>query len=266
MTIAAGFSVVHRDDNLLVIDKPAGASLLADRAGEPCLWDALKEWCATEKLPKPLLVHRLDKGTSGVLVVALRREAQSSLTRQFNEGTVRKSYLAVTCGVPTPRAVVDLPLREGRKSRYRVAGLREDIALDRSRTPPVWYLSLQSTAEREKGHASVTSYRVVAEANGRALVVVRPATGRTHQIRVHLAWLGWPIAGDSIYGKPDSPEQQAPRMMLHCRGMTVRDDWSGGKPRLLAFRRAPDAGFGVRESGCGMLETAGPDAESPSVP
>lgn len=249
MTDSPAIAVVHRDGHLLVLDKPAGASLLADRAGEPCLWDALRDWCAAENLPKPLMVHRLDKGTSGVLLVALRREAQSSLTRQFNDGTVRKSYLAATCGVPAPRAVVDLPLREGRKSRYRVAGLREDIALDRSRTPPVWYLSLQSTAEREKGHASVTSYRVVAERDGRALAVVRPATGRTHQIRVHLAWLGWPIAGDSLYGKPDSPEQQAPRLMLHCRAMTIRDDWSGPTPRLRVFRSTPGAEFGLGDAG-----------------
>lgn len=237
MTAEPAISVLHRDDHLLVLDKPAGASLLADRAGEPCLWDALRTWCAGNGLPRPLLVHRLDKGTSGVLVVALAQKAQSSLARQLNAGTVGKCYVAATCGAPEPRrAVVDLPLREGRKSRYRVAGLREDIGLDRSRTPAVWHLARQDSAERERGHESVTSYRVFREREGRALVVLRPATGRTHQLRVHLAWLGWPIAGDSLYGRPDAPEQQAARLMLHCRRMAIRDDWSAEKPFARAFR------------------------------
>ena len=118
--------VLHRSDDLLVLNKPANISLLADRSGEPCYWDALKQALGDRS---PYLVHRLDKGTSGVLLVALTRSAQRELTRAFQRRAVRKFYVAWVVGALalTSTHTIDLPLKRGRKSRFRVAGPREQI-------------------------------------------------------------------------------------------------------------------------------------------
>ena len=112
------------NDDLWVYDKPAGVPLLADRTAEPDLWSTLKG-----RAQKPYLVHRLDKGTSGILLVARNQPAQSALTRAFNKRSVKKFYLAWVVGAFPGGATltIDLPLRRGRKSRYRVAGERAMI-------------------------------------------------------------------------------------------------------------------------------------------
>lgn len=202
--------IIHRDRRLAVIDKPADVALLADRSGAPCLWDALPEALGA----RPLLVHRLDKGTSGVLLVALEREAQSQLTRAFAQRLVRKYYLAWVQGrlAATTSLCVNLPLRKGRKSRYRVAGPREQIRFDGGG----WRL-----AGGGDGLDSLTRLRALAVAPERTLVMAAPVTGRTHQLRVHLSWIGHPIMGDTLYGRPGAPQQQAPRLQLHCRRLVV---------------------------------------------
>lgn len=203
--------IVYRDERLAVLDKPADVSLLADRSGAGCLWDLLPESLGT----KPYLVHRLDKGTSGVLLVALDQATQRRLTRAFQARAVRKYYLAWVTGAPPGgrTRTVDLPLRKGRKSRYRVAGPRESIR----RTASGWTLG----APDGDGHGSVTRLRVLRRSAGRTLVLAAPVTGRTHQIRVHLAWIGHPLLGDHLYGRPDDPAQQAPRLQLHCHRLVV---------------------------------------------
>lgn len=229
-------AILHESPDLLVLDKPAGVSLLADRAGAPCHWDELTAWCAATARPRPLLVHRLDKGTSGVLLVALSARAQRSLTRQFTARTVAKSYAAVTVGIPEPpSAMIDLPLCPGRKSRYRIAAPRDAITLDRSARPPRWILKPGTEDTAAPSFPSQSRLRVLRGAAGRALVLLHPRTGRTHQIRVHLAWLGWPLVGETLYGRPADPAQQAPRLALHCLRLAVTDDWSGS-PRRLLFR------------------------------
>jgi 23S rRNA-/tRNA-specific pseudouridylate synthase len=215
--------VLDRSAHLAVLAKPAGVALLADRAGAPCLWDALPDLLGG----KPYLVHRLDKGTSGVLLVALDQPTQSALTRAFNRREVRKFYLAWVVGslAGAPPGVagekpyegrtrtVDLPLRPGRKSRYRVAGQRADIREDARG----WTLS----RTEPEGHASLTRLRVLADGPRRSLVLLEPRTGRTHQLRVHLSWIGHPILGDHLYGKPGAPEQAAERLQLHCHRLVV---------------------------------------------
>ena len=194
--------VLFEDGSLLVINKPSGVSVLDDRTGAPCLLPALKA-----AYSRPRLVHRLDKGTSGVMLVALDRQAQRDLTRAFGARAVRKHYVAIVCGhLPAGRTlVIDLPLRQGRKSRYRVAGLREEIRPTREG----W------TIDAEGGHASTTRVRAIARGEKRSLVAVQPITGRSHQIRVHLSWIGHAIAGDHLYGSPTSKEQAHPRLALH---------------------------------------------------
>ena len=140
--------VLFENGGLLVLNKPSGVSVLDDRTGAPCLLPELKA-----AYSRPRLVHRLDKGTSGILLVALNRHVQRDLSRAFNARAVRKHYVAVLCGhLPSGRTLtIDLPLRPGRKSRYRVAGLREEIRPTREG----W------TIDAEGGHASVTRVRAI---------------------------------------------------------------------------------------------------------
>ena len=230
--MSSDLPILFEDAHLLAIDKPVEVSFLRDRAGAPCVWDMLVARQKAIGGPRPLQVHRLDKGTSGVLLVALSREAQSSLTRQFADREVRKAYVAVTLGVPDPgRAVVDLPLREGRKKRYRVAGQREHIAVSRDARPARVALAKRDDLPGKPAFESATSYRVLRESNGRALVLLRPYTGRTHQLRVHLAWTGTPIVGDHLYGSPRDPAQQAARLLLHHRAISFVAEWERGRPR-----------------------------------
>ena len=219
---------IFEDGDLLVLDKPSGVSVLADRTGAPCLWDALKE-----RYPHPRLVHRIDKGTSGVLLVALTLRCQRAVTRAFGSRSVRKHYLAVVAGhVPAGATLtIALPLKRGRKSRYRVAGLREEIRP----SPRGWRLS-DGTSHDAGGRDAVTRIRVLAKSARRSLLAVQPCTGRAHQIRVHLAWIGHAIAGDHLYGAPSSTEQAAPRLALHAHRVFV--------PGYGLFTAQPEEGFG----------------------
>ena len=196
--------VIYLDEDLAVVNKPSGISLLADRSGAPCLWDSLRA-----ELGKPFLVHRLDKGTSGVLAVARNQATQSRLTRAFREHAVRKLYAARVTGRlhVEGTGVIDLPLRRGRKSRYRVAGLRAGI----TRTTDRWFHT-----RPQEGSSSFTRFRVLRHDTRTTSLLLRPVTGRTHQLRVHLSWIGHPVVGDTLYGKPNSPEQRAGRLMLHA--------------------------------------------------
>ena len=215
-----------------MLNKPADLSLLADRSGAPCLWDQLPELLGR----KPFLVHRLDKPTSGVLVVALNAATQRRLTRAFQARQVRKFYLARVVGDPGARGTIDLPLRKGRKSRYRVAGQRASIVHQGHR----WWLSPEATDD--EGHPSSTRFRRLAIRDGSALLLLSPLTGRTHQLRVHLSWIGHPILGDHLYGKPNDPAQQAKRMYLHSHRIIFP-----GEGRFLPgngrFTAAPEAAF-----------------------
>ena len=205
-------AVLHQDAELLVLDKPSGVSVLADRSGVPCLLDVIRD-----EHPAARLVHRIDKGTSGVLVLATSRAAQQRISQAFARREVGKHYVAkVTGHVPWGTTLtIELPLKPGRKSRYRVAGLREEIQASRGG----W-----SIADTGEGAASVTRVRVLAHSRdgpARSLLAVQPLTGRTHQIRVHLAWVGHAVVGDGLYGAPGSAEQSAARLMLHAHRLVL---------------------------------------------
>ena len=203
------FELIARTEDVAVFNKPSDVSLLADRSGAACLWDGLEEFLGC----KPYLVHRLDKPTSGVLVIALNVGTQRQLTRAFQGRRVRKFYLAWVLGDPGASGVIDLPLKKGRKSRYRVAGPRNSIRRFRGR----WELD----PPEEEGHASLTRFRSLRHESNRSLLLLAPRTGRTHQLRVHLSWIGHPILGDRLYGKPGDPAQQADRLYLHAHRIVL---------------------------------------------
>lgn len=202
------FDVLFANAECLVIDKPSGVSVLRDRSGQENLFQQLQK-----EYPGTKLVHRLDKGTSGVLLLAKKDDFLRSATKRFEEREVVKFYVAVVSGnFPKGRSyIIDLPLRRGRKSRYRIAGNRADIM----NSPRGW------TIDSQEGLPSITRVRVLQHGTRRSLLLLKPTTGRTHQLRVHLAWIGYPIVGDSLYGNPKSTEQSFSRLMLHSHRLSL---------------------------------------------
>ena len=191
--------VLFENEDVWVYNKPSGAPVLKDRTGTPDLWSMLKQG------PKPYLVHRLDKGTSGAWAVAKNQTAQARLTRAFERRQTTKFYVAIVDGSPPENTHhIDLPLTKGRKSRFRIAGERAKIKLAQQ--------TYRVTQDRE-GLAARTSFRKIANNRQQAILILKPHTGRTHQIRVHLAWLGFPIKGDSLYHPQPGPED---RLYLHA--------------------------------------------------
>lgn len=178
-------TVIHQDDDIIVIDKPAGLTV-HPAPGHPSgtLVNALLALCPELKgiagTLRPGIVHRLDKDTSGLLVVAKNDRAQRSLSQQLKEREVRKTYLALVQGVPRPgEGVIEAPIGRHPKHRKKMAVVAG-------------------------GREAETRYRVrdeVPSDSGYALLEVEPITGRTHQIRVHLAAIGHPVVGDATYGK-----------------------------------------------------------------
>ena len=181
-------------DEYLVLDKPAGISVTGERH-ETDLVRIAK--AAGEHL---IPVHRIDKVTSGVVLLAKTQAAHGPLTRQFTVRTVRKSYLAITRSVGLPPAgTVDLPLSVGRKNRVRVAAPREDIVHDEATA----HWSVPPASVRPRSFPSLTSFTRLWQGDGHTALAVFPTTGRRHQIRVHLAWIGHPIAGDPLFPAPE---------------------------------------------------------------
>lgn len=193
--------LLHADAHLVAVDKPAGVpaqpTLTSDRGTLPELVGAL--------LGAPVtLVHRLDRETSGVTVFARTREAAAALAEAFRAGTPEKTYLALTARPPSPP--------EGR--------LEAPLGKDPAR-PGLRRVSAG-------GEPATTRYRTLASGPGGALVEARPETGRTHQIRVHLAHLGAPLLGDARYGGPRRVgEVEIPRVMLHARRLELAHPVTG---------------------------------------
>jgi 23S rRNA pseudouridine1911/1915/1917 synthase len=190
--------IVHEDGHLLVLSKPAGLSVHPG-AGRPggtlvnALLRHVRDLSGVGGVLRPGIVHRLDRGTSGLLVVAKDDATHRALAEQFAGRTVEKEYLALVLGVPARReGTIDAPVGRDPVHRKRMS----------ARSP--------------RGREARSSYAVQEAFDGASLLRVRIHTGRTHQIRVHLASLGHPVAGDATYGgtRPPPCRQAASRAAL----------------------------------------------------
>jgi tRNA pseudouridine32 synthase / 23S rRNA pseudouridine746 synthase len=188
--------LLYRDGLMLVIDKPAGFAVHKGPKGGESLedhFDALRFG-----LPRaPALAHRLDRDTSGCLVLGRHRKALATLGRLFKSGQVGKTYWAIVEGGPAEdEGRIDLPL--GRLDDTRGWWMKHD----------------------PQGQPSSTTWKVMGRGDGGlAWLALEPLTGRTHQLRVHCAAMGWPILGDTIYG--NAPRVGGPPLQLHARDVAV---------------------------------------------
>ena len=187
--------ILYEDDDVIVVNKPSG--LLTHAKGglsdEPTVAEIIrpKTSFATDT-DRPGIVHRLDRDTSGLLIIAKNPESAAHLQRQFAERTAKKTYIAITDGKPKLNAAkIDLPIG------------RNPSAPSTFRIDP-------------NGKPAQTTYHVLAENDAQSLVELKPTTGRTHQLRVHLAHLNTPILGDRVYGKSSDC-----RMMLHAQKLEI---------------------------------------------
>jgi tRNA pseudouridine32 synthase / 23S rRNA pseudouridine746 synthase len=186
--------VLHRDHEILVVNKPPG--LLSVPGKGEHLSDCLMSRILAV-FPEALLVHRLDRDTSGVMIFALTPHAQRHLGLQFEKRQVRKTYLARVWGeMAETTGTVDLPL-----------------AVD-------WPNRPRQKVDHAVGRAAVTDWRVVRIEDGTTRVRLYPQTGRSHQLRVHMAEIGHPILGDPFYA--EGPARAFPRLMLHSESLRLR--------------------------------------------
>ena len=194
---AIALDIVHEDAAIIVVDKPAGL-VVHPGAGNPqgTLQNALLAHDGQlASLPRAGIVHRLDKDTSGLLVVARTLEAHTELVRMLGAREVHREYEAVCCGVMTGGGRIEAPIGRHRADRLRMA-------------------------VRGDGRGSVTHYRVLARFRAHTHVRVTLETGRTHQIRVHLAHIGYPIVGDATYGRRLAiPRGATARLEAALRGL-----------------------------------------------
>lgn len=214
--------IIYEDGEALVIDKPAGLAVHPGPATPRSLEDHLPELRLGFRRA-PTIVHRLDRDTSGCLLLARNPKAHKRFAAAFEAGQVTKTYLAVLDGMPDlTEGEIDLPLT---KVSSREAGWR--------------------MVPDPKGQRALTAWAVVGRARGRALVRFTPQTGRTHQLRVHAAsGIGVPILGDPIYGRTDAATAGF-RMLLHAASLRLE---RAGKPPIDAAAPLPtsfnNAGFG----------------------
>ena len=207
-------SIIHMDNNILAINKPAG---LAVQGGSRIVnnLDSMLDFLTFDADERPRLVHRLDKDTSGVLILARQRKSAVFLSESFRSHKARKVYWAIVLGVPRPTiGLVELPLVKKR-------GLGGDkVVVD------------------GEGKRAITRYRVIDNAARKAAwLSLEPLTGRTHQLRVHCNELGTPILGDRKYGHSSEcfnniPENKR-RLQLHAKGIRIPNP-SGGILEILA--------------------------------
>ena len=196
---------IHQDKDMVVLDKPSGLLSIPGKIHS----DSLLSRVLGEH-EHAYAVHRLDMDTSGVMVIALRRKAEAELQRQFRLREVRKCYVALVWGhLSKDEGVIDAPL-------LRVPG-----------QPP------RSVIDTREGRPAQTEYKVLCREGECTRVELRPLTGRSHQLRVHLLALGHPIVGDRFYGptRPATPN----RLHLHAQELQLSHPFSGEPLKFVSF-------------------------------
>lgn len=199
-------AVLHADHEVLVVDKPAGLLSVPGKGAHlaDCLLARVQE-----AFPTALLVHRLDRDTSGVMVFGLSPHAQRHLGLQFEKRQVKKTYAARIWGRLEPKAgAVDLP-----------------VIVD-------WPNRPKQKVCHETGKPALTRWRVQRHGEGETRVKLMPQTGRSHQLRVHMQALGHPILGDPLYA--EGAAAQCPRLMLHAEELRLRHPDGGAGLRFRA--------------------------------
>ncbi len=184
--------ILHHDAHLAVADKPAGLPAVPGRteALQDCLWRRVQA-----ELPDALVVHRLDMATSGLMLFARSAAVQRELGDAFAARQVRKRYVAVVAGrVGADRGEIDLPLAADWPNRPR------------------------QIVDRTRGKPALTRYTVLERSAHATRLELEPWTGRSHQLRVHLAAIGHPILGDALYA-PDEARAAAARLLLHASAL-----------------------------------------------
>ncbi len=198
-------SILYRDDMVIVINKPPGLAVQGG-SGTPRHLDGMLDALAAPKGDRPRLVHRLDKDTSGALILATSAKSARMLTAAFKSKDVRKLYWALVAGVPNPPSG------------------RIDLALSKSRVSDRASGREQMMPDPDDGKRATTFYEVQEHA-GKAVawVAMEPQTGRTHQLRVHMAEIGTPIIGDGKYGGNQAfPDIDGIETSLHLHAVAVR--------------------------------------------
>ena len=200
--------IVYADEHLIVINKPARLVVHPGSGNwSGTLLNALLHYDASlAEVPRAGIVHRLDKDTSGLMVVARTLEAQTDLVRQLQARSVKREYLAVAIGEVAHGGTVDAPIGRHPKDRVKMAVVG---------------------ADNTTGKPAVTHYRVLQRYTGASLLACQLETGRTHQIRVHMAYIGYPLLGDSVYGRTTKKLPEFPRQALHATRLTLTHPASG---------------------------------------
>jgi 23S rRNA pseudouridine1911/1915/1917 synthase len=189
--------VIYKDEDIIVIDKPAGVVVHPTRPGEASVVAAFRDEVTDIDEERPGIVHRLDKDTSGVMVLARNPAAKKMLQEQFAGREVAKTYLVLVQGTPrAAEAVVKLPI-------------------GRSSSRPT------SRTVKKEGKEATTRYKLIERFSGYSLIEAHPETGRTHQIRVHFRHIGHPVAGDVVYGDRRRPRGLG-RQFLHATSLTFK--------------------------------------------
>jgi tRNA pseudouridine32 synthase/23S rRNA pseudouridine746 synthase/23S rRNA pseudouridine1911/1915/1917 synthase len=268
--------VVMADEAVLVISKPPGISVMGERHGT----DLVRLAAAAGEQLFP--VHRIDKPVSGAVLLARDLRWHGDLTRQFARRTAGRAYLAIVSagGLPA-RGTIDLPLSTGRKNRVRVAAPRASIVASDagdageaggSGTAGSWSVPADAVFGHVRSYPSVTTFARLWQDDSRALLVVWPVSGRRHQIRVHLAWIGHPVEGDPLFGaaktgaaktgaagragETDAGTGAAPRALLHSWRLSFGAAWRDGARLTAEAVPDPDYWAPLR----GSLPAAGPEA------
>lgn len=176
--------IIYEDANVIVFNKPQG--MLSIKKGDYSAEPAIEDWGE--------IAHRLDRDTSGVIIVAKNAATKAKLQKQFQDRKTHKTYYAITEGIPKqPHAIINIPLARNLKK-------------------PTTFMP------DPNGREAITEYKVIMNEKNRALVELKPQTGRTHQLRIHLAHIGTPILGDPVYNPKG---QKAQRMYLHAHSLEI---------------------------------------------